>query len=58
MKAPLRILALSLLTLAALSSCATNEPKPYEDDISQLPQNRPQSWEGNAALGSFFPGAQ
>ncbi len=44
-------------SLLVLSSCASNDsrPDPYDENISNLPQNRPQKWEGNAAMGSFFP---
>lgn len=46
------------LAVAALvifgTSCATNEgPKPPRERISQLPQNLPQSWEGQSQLGGM-----
>lgn len=46
------------LAVAALAifgtSCATNEgPKPPRERISQLPQNLPQSWEGQSQLGGM-----
>lgn len=46
-----------LLAAWALSGCESTKSKPEEENLSQLPQNRPQSWEGSAALGSFFPNA-
>ena len=48
-----RFVAAVLLSLvAALSSgCATSN----EGDVSTIPWNRPQSWEGSGALGGFTP---
>ncbi len=48
-----QFLAGVLLALAALlaSGCAT----PQEGDVSTIPWNRPQSWEGTGALGGFTP---
>jgi len=51
----LSLLALvSAVGLSALTGCETT-PKPYDDNFSTLPQNRPQSWEGSAAMGAFVP---
>lgn len=47
----LQMLALAFGLFAV--SCASS-PKPYDDNLSNLPQNRPQSWEGQAALGGMF----
>lgn len=45
-------LAIALLAFGA--SCAHNEgPKPPRERISQLPQNLPQSWEGQSQLGGM-----
>jgi hypothetical protein len=48
-------LALSLATLviavAVLGGCAT----PKEGEVSSIPWNRPQGWEGQGALGGFRP---
>jgi len=53
-----RLILLFLASALALglSSCATG-PEPYGEKISTQPHNRPQSWEGTQALGSFFPGS-
>jgi hypothetical protein len=41
-----------LVSLAALmSGCAT----PKEGEVSSIPWNRPQGWEGQGALGGFRP---
>lgn len=44
---------LAVLGFVALTGCETT-PKPYDDNFSTLPQNRPQSWEGSAAMGGAF----
>jgi hypothetical protein len=57
MKKKLSLLLLGLvsaISFATLTSCETT-PKPYDDNFSTLPQNRPQSWEGSAAMGAFVP---
>ncbi len=54
-----RVILSVVAALAALflASCA-GKPKPYDDNVSNLPQNSPQGWEGSAAFGSFFPQSQ
>ncbi|MEQ1842045.1 MAG: hypothetical protein ABL994_16695 [Verrucomicrobiales bacterium] len=47
---------LSTIGVCVFSGCEST-PKPYDDNFSTLPQNRPQAWEGSAAMGSFFPGS-
>ena len=45
-------LAIALVTFGA--SCAHNDgPKPPRERISQMPQNLPQSWEGQSQLGGM-----
>lgn len=44
----------SAISFTVLTSCEST-PKPYDGDFSTLPQNRPQSWEGSAAMGAFMP---
>lgn len=40
--------------LLGTSSCVTNEgPQPPRERISSLPQNLPQSWEGQSQLGGM-----
>ena len=40
------------VTLVAAGGCASTKS---EDDISSIPWNRQQSWEGQGALGGFHP---
>jgi hypothetical protein len=35
-----------------LSGCATTK---QDNDVSSIPWNRPQDWEGNGAMGGFRP---
>jgi hypothetical protein len=42
-----------VLVVAGLAGCA---PKTKEEpDVSTIPWNRPQGWEGQGALGGFRP---
>lgn len=56
----LRLLFLALAAVS-LSSCASDEPQrkkvvgPDSSEYSNLPWNRPKSWEGNARYGSMMP---
>ncbi len=43
--------ALLGLVIAMISGCATTN----ENDVSTIPWNRPQNWEGTGALGGFHP---
>ncbi len=51
-----RWIALVLLITGAVLcfSCATTSNN--NNDVSSIPWNRPQSWEGAGALGGFRPG--
>lgn len=62
-----RLLTLLLLVTTAacsLSSCTSDEPKrkkvvgPDGSQYSNLPWNRPRSWEGNARYGGMVPGSR
>ncbi|WP_395737200.1 hypothetical protein [Prosthecobacter sp.] len=62
-----RLLSLFLLSITAaccLSSCTSDEPKrkkvvgPDSSQYSNLPWNRPRSWEGNARYGGMVPGSR
>ena len=48
------LLSVLLLVPIALgiAGCATTRE---EDDVSSIPWNRPQNWEGTGALGGFRP---
>ena len=51
-----RIFALSLLlgTLAVLPGCASDEPED-PNQVSSIPWNRPEKWEGQGPMGAFTP---
>jgi hypothetical protein len=49
MNARCLLLLLLLMGAACLSGCATTGT----DDVSTIPWNRPESWEGMGALGGF-----
>lgn len=60
----IRLFSFCLLAITAvccLSSCASDEPKrkkvvgPDGSQYSNLPWNRPRSWEGNARYGGMVP---
>ena len=46
------LMALAATSLALGSGCATTN----DENVSSIPWNRPQSWEGSGALGAFAPG--
>jgi hypothetical protein len=46
------LVALTATSLALVGGCATTNG----DNVSSIPWNRPQSWEGTGALGAFAPG--
>jgi hypothetical protein len=54
-------LLLPLLLVAALPACESSakkkkpKPVPPSADVSGLPWNRPQSWEGGAGFGGMLP---
>jgi hypothetical protein len=45
---------LAAVTVALATGCATTE----EENVSTIPWNRPQGWEGTGALGGFRPPGQ
>ncbi len=53
-----RIWAAGLLVAGAILAhgCATTSSD--ENNVSTIPWNRPQSWEGAGALGGFAPAGQ
>jgi hypothetical protein len=53
----MRILLMALLTafVVLAGGCATHKES---NDVSSIPWNRPQSWEGQGALGGFRPPGQ
>lgn len=61
MKLHLLLLIASLALVSSLSSCTSEEPKrkkvvgPPSSGDSNLPWNRPRSWEGTARYGPMMP---
>ena len=47
----LLLTALVATVVVLASGCAT----PKEDDVSSIPWNRPQQWEGSGGMGGFRP---
>ena len=47
----LLLAALAAIIAALANGCATTN----QDDVSSIPWNRPQQWEGGGALGGFRP---
>ena len=47
-----------LLIIVVGSALATGCATTNENDVSTIPWNRPQSWEGQGALGGFHPPGQ
>jgi len=45
------LLMIVMATTALASGCASTK----EGDVSSIPWNRPQQWEGQGALGGFRP---
>ena len=52
----MRFIALAILvfTVWTLAGCASNEPQD-PNQVSSIPWNRPERWEGQGPLGSFMP---
>jgi len=50
---PLALAALVVL----LPSCASDEPKD-PNQVSTIPWNRPEKWEGQGPMGGFAPNSQ
>ena len=46
---------LLLLGFVAVMTLMTGCATPKEGDVSSIPWDRPQQWEGNGALGGFRP---
>ncbi|MDB6074667.1 MAG: hypothetical protein JWO89_2307 [Verrucomicrobiaceae bacterium] len=56
----LKLLSLALLTVAFVSACESDKPQkpkpvPPRSDVSELPWNRPRSWEAGAGFGGMMP---
>lgn len=55
------LLLLAVITACSFTSCTPEGPKrkqvvgPDGSQFSNLPWNRPRSWEGNARYGAFMP---
>lgn len=41
---------------AAMAGCTTTHTASQEENVSSIPWNRPQSWEGQGAFGGMMPG--
>ena len=57
----LKLLPLILLAAVTFSGCASESGTASADRVSTIPWNRPQSWEGQGAMGmmgGFMPGSQ
>jgi len=55
----LLVLAVSAAAIVVTSSCQTldKEPEPEREQLSSMPHNKPESWEGQAGMPGFM-GAQ
>ena len=53
MRTRLPILLWLLLQVALMLGCATTNDS--NSNVSSIPWNRPQSWEGTGGLGAFNP---
>jgi hypothetical protein len=55
-----RLLLLAVFAAACLSlgGCASSEKENDPNQVSTIPWNRPQPWEGNAGIGGFNPQIQ
>jgi len=51
-----RLLLVFLLALGAMAAAGCASPK--DGDVSAIPWNRPQTWEGSAGFGGFRPPGQ
>lgn len=47
------MLGLALATALCLPGCAQTKPVSQQDQVSTIPWNRPETWEGQGALGGF-----
>ena len=43
--------------LISLGGCASTEPKKDPDNVTTIPWNKPERWEGSGPFGSMMPGA-
>jgi hypothetical protein len=44
---------LSFVGMVLFASCASQDPQPPRPRLSSMPQNLPQSWEGQSAMGGM-----
>jgi len=47
-------LAVLFAAVLAMTGCATTEERQDPNQVSQIPWNRPEKWEGGGAMGSYF----
>ncbi len=55
-----KLLSFALLALVLVTGCESDQPHkpkpvPPKSDISELPWNRPRSWEAGAGFGGLMP---
>ncbi len=48
-----RLILLPVLAAFVLTGCAETKPVSQQDQVSTIPWNRPESWEGQGPLGGF-----
>jgi hypothetical protein len=53
-----RILAVALLILCAGGCASSDDPQAQNPNASNIPWNRPQSWESQGMMGGFGQGNQ
>jgi hypothetical protein len=53
------VLGILMVALTGLlGGCAGNDNPQDPNHVSNIPWNRPESWEGKGAMGGFAPGTQ
>jgi hypothetical protein len=50
------LFAIILGVLMGLGACATTDQPKDPDQVTSIPWNRPQPWEGRGPFGGFSPG--
>jgi hypothetical protein len=51
----IKLLILALVSVTCLIGCASTDPQPSGDrQVSSIPWNRPQKWEGGGQMGGMM----